>query len=193
MSDIRTIADIKQRLEMLETYEHPTLPAWDDISVNLSNVKAPAADPPTWTAYKGCEVPAFSAAATNVVYFAVQLPHKYKIATNIEFHFHAAYPNTGAGNSRWQLTYSWANIGAAFATQTTVLATFAAPGVTDNHSLHDFGVITGTGKGISSVLLCSLSRLGADGADTYASVIYAITADLHVLFDTLGSRTATVK
>jgi hypothetical protein len=172
---------------------HGTATVWDDVVVNLSNIKAPASDPPTWRSYKGCEVPAFGASGKNTLYFTCQIPHKYKLASDINFHFHAAYPNANAGNSRWQFTYSWANIAGTFATETTVLATFAAPGVADNHALHSFGTISGTGKGMSSVLLCSLTRLGADGADTYGSDIYALSADFHIEFDALGSSQELVK
>jgi hypothetical protein len=172
---------------------HGTATVFEDVVVNLSNIKAPASDPPTWTSYKGCEVPAFGKNATNVLYFTCQIPHKYKNGSDIFFHFHAAYPDANAGNSRWQLTYSWANINGTFGAQTTTPLTFAAPAAADHHSLHNFGTISGSGKTISSVLLCSLARLGADGADNYDNVIYAISADFHIEFDSLGSSQELVK
>jgi hypothetical protein len=166
---------------------------WDDVVVSLGNIKAPAADPPTWTAYRGGELPLFGATATNVLYFNAQIPHSYKEAGDLSFHVHVAYPNANTGDSRWQVTYSWANIDGTFGAQTTVAVTVAAPGVADSHTLHHIATITGTGKTISSCLICSLSRLGADGADTYASGIYAVSADFHVEKDTIGSRTDTTK
>lgn len=166
---------------------------FNDLVVNLSNVKAPAANPPTYTAYKGSEVPAFSAADPNVLYFSVQMPHWWKEGTDLKFHIHVAYPNANAGNSVWQLTYSWANIDAVLPAPTTVSATVAASGVTDKHVIHDIATISGAGQTISSVLLCSISRLGNNASDTYASVIYGLNADFHIEMDTLGSRQEIVK
>lgn len=185
-------SDVRLKCGSAKTMVLDTL-VYDDLRVDLSNLKAPAADPPTWVAYRSCEVPTFSAAATNVVYFRVQLPHTYAQGSDILFHLHAVYPNTNSGNSLWQLTYSWANVNAAFPTITTVTKTFASSGVADKHVIHDFGAITGTGKTVSSILLCSLSRLGADATDTYASAIYGISADFHYPIDTLGSRQEYIK
>jgi hypothetical protein len=170
-----------------------TATVWDDVRVNLSNIKAPTANPPTWTSYKGSEVPAFSASATNILYFNVQLPHGYKEGSDIIFHIHVAYPDANSGNSKWTFTYSWANIDGTFPTATSETLTFAAAGTTDKHVIHAFSNISGTGKTISSVLLCSISRLGADAADTYANVIYAVNADFHMEINSCGAKTATTK
>lgn len=166
---------------------------FDDCAVDLGAIKPPASGPPTYTAYKGSEVATFSASATNTLNFRIQVPHSYKEGSDIFCHFHAAYPNGNSGNSRWQLSYSWANVDTAFPTATTILATFAAPAVTDKSVIHNFGTISGAGKTISSVLLMSLARLGADGADTYASVIYGTSADIHFEKNTEGSRTEYTK
>lgn len=170
-----------------------TATVYDDLRVNLSNIKAPASDSPNWTLYKSCELPAYSATATNNLYFTAQLPHTYKQGTDLTFHIHAIYPNANTGNSRWRFTYTWANIDGTFSAETTDTLTFASPAVADANKIHAFTTISGTGKNISSVLLCSLSRLGADAADTYASVIYVPQADFHFEIDTVGSRTITAK
>ena len=166
---------------------------WDDVAVDLSNIKAPTLDPPTWTAYKGGEVPAYSATATNVLYFRCQLPHTWREGDDINFHIHVAYPNANAGNSVWAFTHSWASRNEAFPTQSTITKTFAAPAVTDQHTIHDFGLLGVTGKKISSVLICSLSRIGGAVADTYGSAIYGVSADFHVVKNTLGSHSEYVK
>jgi len=167
--------------------------AWDDVVVPLLNIKAPASNPPTYTTYFGSEVPSYSASATNGLDFQVQLPHSYKQGTDIKFHLHTAFPNTGTGNVRWQLTYSWANVDSVFPAVTTVLATVAAPGVADRHAIEPIATIAGTGKNISSVLICSISRIGGDALDTYGSAVYALSADFHFQKDTVGSSTETAK
>lgn len=159
----------------------------DDFQVQLANVKAPASDPPTWSIYKGCELPLFGAGGTNVVYFTAQFQHSWEEGTNVEPHIHLAYTNANAGNSVWRFTYSWANMGANFPTETTVDATFSSPEVTDRHTYNTFGNVSGSGNTKSSIMLCSLSRLGGDAADTYASGIYAVSADIHISKNKLGS------
>jgi hypothetical protein len=150
---------------------------------------------PTWTSYKGSEVPAFAKNAINTLYFSAQLPHAYKVDSDIEFHIHLAYPDATAGNSIWYFTYSWADMGSNFAAESNSgNITIAAPGAADRHQYGELiATISGAGKGISSVLLCSLSRLGNDGSDDYDEVIYAISADFHYQRDTNGSRLQTAK
>lgn len=166
-----------------------TATVFDDVVIPLVNSKAPAAETPTWTAYKGSEVPAFSATLTNGLYWGLQLPHSYKEGSNIGCHLHVTYPDANAGNSRWTLSYSWANVDGSFPTATTETLTFAAPAAADVHKIHPFSDIVGTGKTVSSVLLGKISRIGGDGADTYAAVIYGVSLDCHVEKDSLGSDT----
>jgi hypothetical protein len=167
-----------------------TTPVYEDLVVSMTNVKAPAANPPLWTIYKGSELPAFIKDATNILYFSTQIPHSYKEGTNIEFHIHLAYPDSGAGNSVWYFTYSWADIGSNFPTASNSgNVVIASPATTDRHQTAEMvAAIDGTGKAISSVLVCSISRIGANGSDTYDNSIYLVSGDFHYLKDTLGSR-----
>jgi len=170
---------------------------WDDLQINVSTIRTPAASAPTWTSYKGSEVLTFSKSATNVIYFNAQLPHRYKQGTDIEFHIHVAFPDNSAGNSIWYFTYSWANVNSEFpAESNSGNITFASPTTTDRHALKSLiATIDGhtVSKNISSIILCSLSRLGGDGSDNYDNVIYLVGADFHYQIDTIGSRTETAK
>jgi hypothetical protein len=169
-------------------------PVYNDVSILLSTAKAPSSSSPTWTSYLSSEVPAFSKTVTNTLYFTSQLPHGYKEGSDIEFHIHLVYPDGNSGNSTWQLTYSWANIDGTFGVATSVNATIVSPATQNYHQMAEIeDAINGAGKTISSVLLCSISRLGGDGGDNYDNDIYAVSADFHVQTDTIGSRTATVK
>lgn len=168
--------------------------AWDDQQVNISGVRIPTSGAPTWTAYKGSYVLSFSASSTNTIYFVAQLTHRYRVETDIEFHLHLAYPDANAGNTYWEFTHSWASIGDTFPAASTVNATIASSGVADEHQLADIAsTISGTGQGISSVLLCSLARLGGNAADTYASAVYLTALDFHIECDSLGSRQEATK
>ena len=167
---------------------------WDDLSIALAQAKTPASLAPTWTPYKGSQIPAYSSSAINVIYFSAQLPHSYKEGSSIEFHAHIVYPDNLAGNSVWYATYSWANVDSTFPVATGVYLTVASPTITDYHQLINIvPSISGTGKKISSVLLCSLQRIGNHIEDTYPSELYAVSADFHFKKDTLGSRTEGVK
>ena len=170
-------------------------PVYDDMQISMANVKTPASNAPNWVAYKESEIPAFSKTATNVLYFTAQLPHTYKEGTDLEFHIHIAYPDTGAGNSIWYMTYSWTNIDGNFpAASNSGNVTLVSPTVADRHTAPPIiATISGAGKTVSSVLLCSISRLGGDGSDDYDNVIYLVSGDFHYQKDTLGSRQQLIK
>lgn len=170
-------------------------PVWTDLSIAMAQARTPASLAPTWTPYKGSQVPAFSASQVNVLYFSAQLPHSYKEGTDLEFHIHIAYPDAVAGNSVWYFTYSWANVGDPFlAPSDSGQVIIASPGVADQHDLAELiTVINGAGKTISSVLLCSIQRTGTHGDDNYGNVIYLVSGDFHFQMDTLGSRTELLK
>jgi len=122
------------------------------------------------------------------------LSHKYKLSSNLEFHIHTVHKDGDAGNSVWNLTYSWADIGEDFPAQSTVSKTIASPSDADKHELHEIAeTITGAGADVISVLLCSLQREGTHGDDTYDDDIYIVALDFHIEQDTMGSRQELVK
>lgn len=172
-----------------------TTPVWDDLQISMANAKNPASSSPTWFPYQSSEVPAFSKTATNVLYFSAQMSHTYKEGSDIQFHIHIAYPDNGAGSSVWYFTYSWANIDGTFpAASNSGNVVVVSPAVANYHDDPEIiATISGVGKTISSVLVCSISRLGGDGSDGYDNVIYLVSGDFHFQKNTIGSRTQLVK
>ena len=168
---------------------------WEDLQVNISSVRVPAAAAPTWAAYKGSYILSFAGNADNIIYFTAQVQHAYQQGSNLEFHIHYVPEDNAAGNVRWNFTHSWANMGAAFPGETTVTTILATPEVTDQHTYGEIeDSLSGTGKEISSVLLCSLQREATHATDTYnAKAIYLTALDFHVEFDSNGSRTLSTK
>ena len=168
---------------------------WDDLPIDIGKVKLPGVSDPTWVAYKGGRVLSFSKSADNIFTFIAQTPHAYKEGSNMEFHLHLAYPNAGTGDTRWVFTHSWANAGTDFPSESTVTTDIASPNDADNHQFAEIASsITGTGKTISSLLICSLMREGTDAVnDDYDEVVYLISADFHYERDTVGSRIEKVK
>jgi len=172
---------------------------WDDLRTPVSQVRLSGSQPPTSTLYKGGEVLAFPSNADKTIYFNVQLPHKYKLGEDIEFHIHYVLPTTGSGlgaeNVKWDFTYAWADIGDAIPAETPVPATLDMQNKSaDTHYLGEIaGTIDGSGiSGVSSMLICSLTR-DTTVANNYTDDVYLMEVDFHFPLNTLGSRQEAVK
>lgn len=171
---------------------------YDDLRTPVGSVKGAGAFPPTDTAYRGSYILAFSTGPNNEsIQFSVQLPHTYKEGTNIVPHLHWTIPTAGSGagaeNVKWDFTYSWANINSAFPVQTSDTITIDVQNDSANdHMMDNFSTISGAGKGISSMLLCSLTR-DISVANDYAHDVYFLEFDFHYQVNTLGSRQITIK
>lgn len=160
---------------------------YNDLVVTMTILKPPASLYPTWRAYKQSQVPAFSDTTVNVLYFSAQLPYDYKDGSDLEFHIHLAYTDNNTGNSVWYFSYCWTNIDDTFPVEDSEIVTIASPEVEDYHQLAEMvAAIDGTGKEASSVLLCSIQRLGNHGDDTYPSEIYLLSGDFHYKIDKIG-------
>lgn len=170
---------------------------WEDLRFPVNSVILPAANAPTKTAYKGSIVLAFSSASDNKITFAAQMPHSWKEGSDIYPHVHFVVPTAGAGggaeNLKLDLTYSWANKDAAYPGETTQSITNDIQNLAaDTHTIHAFTQLSGTGKTLSSILLCSLNR-DISVANDYADNMYLLEVDIHYEQDTIGSRQELVK
>lgn len=173
-------------------------PYWDDLRTPVNAIKLSNTKPPTWTAYKGSEVLAFSDQATagneEFIFFSVQMPHNYKEGTAIYPHVHFVPEDNTGGNVRWQFTYSWASYGQAFPTEQAVYVNAACGNVTDVHRMGDFGAIVGTNQTISSMLLCQIKRNSSNAGDTYnGKSAYLLEFDIHYEIDGFGSKEIATK
>lgn len=167
---------------------------WEDLRFPVAGINPPgAASDPARNTTTGLLV--FSASATNIIAIQVQMPHSWKIGSEISPHIHLWYPNANAGNSVWTLQYQLAGIGDNFPNSfTTITETFAAPGVAQRHSLHAFDNIDMSSvTGVSAMIVMLLSRIGGDGADTYGAALPLLEFDIHYQIDSLGSRDEIVK
>jgi len=166
---------------------------WDDLRAPATSINpAGLPAPPTFNTTKiGW---GFSASATNVVAVILQLPHTYKEGTNITPHVHWFPQNTNTGNVLWRLSYKWTNINSVDSGSFTAIDVLSAgAGVVDTHQIAVFPTISGTGKTISSIFTCTLSRIGGDGTDTHTGVALLREFDIHFQIDTIGSRQAVIK
>lgn len=127
--------------------------------------------------------------------FTVQLPHSWKEGTTIYPHIHWTPKSTASGNVEWNFEYSWANYEPATPelfpaiSSTTVVST--GPFTANTHLITpltsgDLG-IAGTGKKVSSILICRLWRNSSNAADTYGGNAGLLFMDFHILVDGYGS------
>jgi hypothetical protein len=161
--------------------------------VPVTRTKDAPGKEPKWEAYKGGLVAKFEdkspASAEQAVIFICQIPHGYKEGTDIQPHVHWIGEDTTAGDVVWKLTYSWANVHDPMPAEAAIYVT--APNVTaqaDVQQASDFPIISGVGKEISSILICTLSRNSTNAADTFnGKDAFLLEIDLHFLRDTCGS------
>jgi len=163
---------------------------WDDLAAPASAINPPglASDPDFDTTNGGW---LFDAASTEVLFIILQMPHRWREGTIIKPHVHWQKTTSASGDVYWQLDYKWSPIGEVMdAAFTTVYTTSPVAGTPDNetaneHLISSFGNVDATGKGLSDMLLCKVSRIG--GADTYAADARFLEFDIHYEIDSFGS------
>jgi hypothetical protein len=172
---------------------------WDDLRTPANNVKLDSTKPPTETLYRSGQVLSFVKNSNNKIYFNVQIPHNYKIGSDLEFHIHIVLPINGAGlgaeNIKFDFTYSWADINSDFPIATPVEATLDVQNkIADNHILMEIAkIIDGSLiDSVSSMLICSLER-DVSVANNYDNSVYLLEVDFHYQIDTMGSRQEVIK
>jgi hypothetical protein len=132
-------------------------------------------------------------------FFLVQIPHGYKVGWDINVHIHwtpGLRGNEENGNSvAWKLDYSWANINGTFPASSTVDLTDTCDGTDHKHQMTPDVAISGTGKNISSMLLCRIYRDNGDtwSTNTSGNLPLLLEIDFHVPMDSLGSRLLAAK
>jgi hypothetical protein len=170
---------------------------WDDIRVAGSNLKLLGSKDPGFEAFTGGVYAYYfadEAVNEDEVFFSIQIPHDYKEGSDVTPHVHWAPEDNTAGNVRWALEYEWQNIGTAYAGTTTITVDAASPAVAKQHAVGTFSAITGTGKTISSMMLCRLYRNSSHANDTLTGKkAYLLEFDLHYQKDTMGSRQISTK
>jgi len=171
---------------------------WDDLRVPMQNTLInPANSEPNFEEWiDGIYAYHFDPGNDDdwSLHFAVQLPHSYKVGTNLRPHLHWAPKTDNTGNVVWEIEYVAAPRNGTFpASASNSTITVAADGVVNKHQIAEFDEISGTGFGISTMLLCRLTRLGDDGADTFTGDAVVLEFDLHFEIDGFGSDDEHVK
>jgi len=134
--------------------------------------------------------------ASEIVYIIMQLPHNYKLGTNLRPHIH--WQQMNANNIVWKFDYKWDDVGeavpGAFTTVTSNSRLYTW--VAGNLNQYDgFPELDGSGiTSISSILLLKVYRddnvVGGAGA---GDDVLAFEFDIHYQIDALGSQTEYIK
>lgn len=207
-SDFLVDCGTDKTLELVET-------VWDDLRVALGAGSTGASNPPTATQFmddgsSSIGVFAFefgdvTAINENQMFFNAQLPHRYKQGTDLGAHIHWSPVSSGAAGEfvKWGLEYTWVNIDGTFGNTTIITSDASAAGTattsgdasltTKKHYITALGTISGSGKNISSMLICRVFRNSSHADDDLAAGAWAFEVDFHFEIDTMGSRQNFVK
>lgn len=172
---------------------------WDDMMTGGLAVKPTGTGDPVLTNFSGgLYLYKFTdeavAANEKQVQFTIQLAHSYKEGSDITVHVHFIPEDNAGGNCRWGLEYLWANVDGTMAGSTIYVDANCGTATFPCHKLGSFAAISGSGKTISSMLVCRLFRNSSHANDTYNSKsVYLLAADAHFEKDTVGSRAILTK
>jgi len=179
---------------------------WDDIRIPPGSFDRPGIADPTMVAYQpagtGLSTYVYQFAKDQLASFAVQIPHNYKVGSDIYLHIHwTPGPNGATENGNtvgWKIDYTWAGISDTFGAIATVDCSDACDGTDHKHQMTPDVQISGTGKGISSMLMCNIKRTDTGTDDTWAGTASGalpilLEVDFHYQIDTVGSRERTTK
>jgi hypothetical protein len=174
---------------------------WDDIRINSGSFDRPGISDPAINTYAigggGINTYLYEFKLGDVASFTVQIPHSYIEGETIYVHIHWTPGSRGAAESGnyvgWKINYSWANINGTFGSALTADLSDVCDGIDHKHQMTPDISITGTNKGISSMLVCNVTRTDTGTDDTWVSLAAGqqpllLEIDFHFPIDTVGSR-----
>jgi hypothetical protein len=171
-----------------------TPPRWDDLRVPLTTAKAAGVKDPAFSAFRadggstGTFAWHFSGSTENELFFSAQLPHGYKLGTNLHPHIHwvGTTANTDAGSVRFGIECSTSEIGGTYLSTRFFVATAPTHAVAYRSNLTELDEIPGFTT-VSAVLVCRIFRDPTNAADNYPATIAMTDFDFHFEQDTVGS------
>ena len=186
-----------------------TATVWNDIMVYPDATTRGGSNPPVWgTRFKsnagntsqGVYLWMFSSSQEQELYFTLQIPHDYKLGSDLFPHVHwTTVSVTPSGtNVVWGLEYTIVAIGGNFPVTNTitgnsVISFIGTPTGAGQHLINSLGSISGTNIGISSIIVCRIFRSVGNASDTFANEVGYLGFDVHYEQDTQGSREEYIK
>jgi len=187
--------------------------AWTDLMVYPDAVSKNGNNPPVYkkftdngsgTSTQGVWLWMFEPNKEEEVYFSVQMPHNYKVGSDLLPHVHWTTVSVAPTRTNvvWGLEYSVIQIGGTYplttiTTGNSVIGDIATISGAKQHLITSLGNISGgTGIntiGISTILVCRLYRASLVSGDTFTSDVGLLGMDFHYEIDSMGSHTPFVK
>jgi len=132
--------------------------------------------------------------------FTTQMPHGWKIGTNLDFHIHWTPGTRGVTESGktvyWKAEFQVVGIGSNFGSPTIYTLHDTCDGVDDKHQLVDATASVDM-SAITSLSAVIIGRIYRDAGDNWVGVgnncPILLEADFHYQMDTPGSREEYVK
>lgn len=159
--------------------------AWDWIGGHVGN---------TSRGSRGVILKYFSPTIENELYFDIQFPHAWKEGSEIRPHVHWI-PNSDepeANDVRWGFEYTWANVSEVFPDTLLIYGNekiTVEDNVGNKHYITNLPAIDGTGKTLSSMMVCRIFRDADSVVDTYTDFAGFLEFDIHYQTDQeRGSR-----
>lgn len=121
------------------------------------------------------------------LFFTAQLPHSWAEGTDIEPHVHYVRSVKDTGTVVWGLEYTWENMNDIFGKTTTIYTYDPVPSIAGKQIYQSFGLIDGSGKKVSSMLVCRIFRDALNPKDTYAHEVGLLEIDFHIKNNSIGS------
>lgn len=162
---------------------------WDDVYVPLLSTNV-GAQPPDVTAFNGARVYEFQnnvLVSEDDVFFTFQMPHSYKLGSDIESHLHWTPDSNNLGNARFLLDCAYADIDGGFVNRIVSYDANANSPLINVHKVVDANTHFNCSN-ISCIMQCHLWRNSSAAIDNYASGIFLHAIDFHIEMNSLGSR-----
>lgn len=176
---------------------------WDDLRVDPGAWSFPGFADPTRSTWQpggsGATLTLYKFNNNDYVSFTVQMPHRYKVGTDLKPHVHWTPHDRGIIESgstvQWEIDYSIADIMGTFPTTTTIdLTSTNTMGTDDTHIVTASGTIDGTGLNISHMIVGRLYRGPTDTwSGTGNNAPGLLELDFHYEVDDRGSQTEVLK
>lgn len=174
---------------------------WDDMRVVPGSFDRPGASDPTIQQIQpgggGTATWLYRFEKNNIAAFTVQIPHGWKVGSDIYAHIHWTPGARGVAENGaavgWKVDYTWADIGGNFGQMNTLDLSDACDGVDWKHQMTPEKAISGSGKNtVSSMLICNIKRTDTGDDDTWVGTgtdsPFLLEIDFHFEIDTMGSR-----
>lgn len=133
------------------------------------------------------------AGALEELHGEISLPGEYLEGSDIIPFISWMPAVAAAGNVKWQLEYSWQNVGAAFSAPTTINAVSASSGMAWQPERTAFAAVSGSGMLVRSKIVFRIFRDSSDGSDTYGSDAVILDVGLTIQVDGFGMASADAK